>query len=160
MGDKINHTKEHRNPSYDAIVVGSGISGGWAAKELTEKGLKTLVLERGRNIEHVKDYPTAMKNPWEFKYRTNNSNAALAERPIQSSHCDETNKHFFVKDTEHPYIQEKSFKWIRGYQVGGRSLTWGRQCYRFSDLDFEANKKDGHGVDWPIRYKDIAPWYD
>jgi len=146
--------------TYDAIVVGSGISGGWAAKELCEKGLKTLVLERGRNVEHIKDYPTAMKHPWDFKFRGNNSNEALADRPIQSSHCDETNSHFFVNDTEHPYIQEKKFKWIRGYQVGGRSLTWGRQCYRFSDLDFEANKNDGFGVDWPIRYKDIAPWYD
>lgn len=160
MGDKVGHVKERIVADYDAIVVGSGISGGWAAKELTQKGLKTLVLERGRNVAHVKDYSTAMKHPWEFKYRTNNSAAAIAERPIQSSHCDETNKHFFVKDTEHPYLQEKKFKWIRGYQVGGRSLTWGRQCYRLSDLDFQANKKDGHGVDWPIRYKDISPWYD
>ena len=148
------------NSTFDAIVVGSGISGGWAAKELCEKGLKTLVLERGRNVEHIKDYPTAMKHPWQFKYRGKNTNAAMSERPIQSSHCNETNEHFFVKDNEHPYIQETKFKWIRGYHVGGRSLTWGRQCYRFSDLDFEANKKDGFGIDWPIRYKDIAPWYD
>ncbi len=146
--------------TFDAIVVGSGISGGWAAKELTEGGLKTIVLERGRNVEHIKDYSTALKHPWEFKYRSHLSNKELKERPIQSSHCDATNKHFFVKDSEHPYKQINPFKWIRGYQVGGRSLTWGRQCYRFSDLDFEANKKDEHGVDWPIRYKDLKKWYD
>ncbi|MDP5106351.1 MAG: GMC family oxidoreductase [Polaribacter sp.] len=146
--------------TFDAIVVGSGISGGWAAKELTEGGLKTLVLERGRNVEHVIDYTTALKAPWEFKHRSHLTKEELAERPIQSSHCDAGDKHFYVKDTEHPYIQEKPFKWIRGYQVGGRSLTWGRQSYRFSDLDFEANKKDGHGVDWPIRYADLKEWYD
>jgi choline dehydrogenase-like flavoprotein len=146
--------------TFEAIVVGSGISGGWAAKELTEGGLKTLVLERGRNVQHITDYTTALKHPWEFKYRSHLSNKDLAERPIQASHCDETNKHFFVKDSDHPYVQVNPFKWIRGYQVGGRSLTWGRQCYRFSDMDFEANKKDGYGVDWPIRYKDLAPWYD
>ncbi|CAL1518077.1 GMC family oxidoreductase [Chitinophaga sp. MM2321] len=146
--------------TYDAIVIGSGISGGWAAKELCEKGLKTLLLERGRNVEHVKDYPTAMKNPWEFEHRLNNPERDKAEDPIQSAAYDESSKHFFVRDKEHPYIQETPFSWIRGYQVGGRSLTWGRQCYRLSDLDFEANKKDGHGVDWPIRYADLAPWYD
>jgi len=146
--------------NFDAIVVGSGISGGWAAKELTEGGLKTLVLERGRNVEHVKDYTTAFKDPWEFKHRTHLTKEELEERPIQSSHCNAGDKHFYVKDSEHPYIQEKPFKWIRGYQVGGRSLTWGRQSYRFSDLDFEANKKDGHGVDWPIRYDDLKDWYD
>lgn len=142
--------------TFDAIVVGSGISGGWAAKELTEGGLKTLVLERGGNIE----YTTSSKNPWDFKHRKHLIKEELAERPIQSSHCDATDKHFYVKDTEHPYIQEKPFKWIRGYQVGGRSITWGRQSYRFSDLDFEANKKDGFGVDWPIRYADLKEWYD
>lgn len=146
--------------TFDAIVVGSGISGGWAAKELTEGGLKTLVLERGRNVEHVKDYPTAFKHPWEFKYRNHLTNEELEERPIQSSHCNAGDMHFYVKDTEHPYVQEKPFKWIRGYQVGGRSLTWGRQSYRFSDLDFEANKKDGYGIDWPIRYDDLKEWYD
>jgi choline dehydrogenase-like flavoprotein len=146
--------------TFDAIVVGSGISGGWAAKELTEAGLKTIVLERGRNVEHISDYTTAHKHPWEFKNRYHLSNKEKAERPIQSSHCDDTNKHFFVKDSDHPYLQEEPFKWIRGHQVGGRSLTWGRQCYRFSDLDFQANKTDGHGVDWPIRYKDIEKWYD
>lgn len=145
---------------YDAIVVGSGISGGWAAKELCEKGLKTLVLERGPNVEHIKDYKTASMDPWEFKYHLANPMSDVAESPIQSRVYDQGSKHFFVNDSQHPYIQDTPFSWVRGYQVGGRSLTWGRQCYRWSDLDFEANAKDGHGVDWPIRYKDIAPWYD
>lgn len=145
---------------FDAIVVGSGISGGWAAKELTEGGLKTLVLERGRNVEHIKDYTTATKHPWDFRHGEHLTQQDVKERPVQSSHCNATNKHFYVKDTEHPYIQEKPFKWIRGYQVGGRSLTWGRQSYRLSDLDFEANRNDGHGVDWPIRYDDVKEWYD
>jgi choline dehydrogenase-like flavoprotein len=153
-----------KNPTelntFDAIVVGSGITGGWAAKELTEGGLKTLVLERGRNVEHTKDYTTALKAPWEFKHRTHLTKEELKERPIQSSLCNAGDKHFYVKDSEHPYIQVKPYKWIRGYQVGGRSLTWGRQCYRFSELDFEANKKDGYGVDWPIRYNDLKEWYD
>lgn len=153
-------TNKTENNSFDAIVVGSGISGGWAAKELTEAGLKTLVLERGRNITHIDDYVTADKNPWELKHRSHLTRKEKAERPIQSSHCDDTNKHYFVKDKEHPYVQQKPFKWIRGYHVGGRSITWGRQCYRWSDMDFEANKKDGHGVDWPIRYKDLEKWYD
>lgn len=146
--------------TYDAIVVGSGISGGWAAKELCEKGLKTLVLERGRKVDHVTDYPTAMKSPWEFPFRLNAVIKDQAENPVQSLSYNEGNKHFFVNDKEHPYIQEKPFSWIRGYQVGGRSLTWGRQCYRLSDLDFEANAKEGVAVDWPIRYKELAPWYD
>ncbi len=146
--------------TYDAIVVGSGISGGWAAKELCEKGLKTLVLERGRNIEHVKDYHTAFKNPWDFTHRLVNTQKDKEECPIQSQAFDQGNKHFFVNDKEHPYIQENPFSWVRGYHVGGRSLTWGRQCYRLSDLDFEANLNEGIAVDWPIRYKDIAPWYD
>jgi choline dehydrogenase-like flavoprotein len=146
--------------TFDAIVVGSGISGGWAAKELCEKGLKTLVLERGRNIEHVKDYTTAFLAPWQFPHHLHNSLEDQAENPIQSQLYDEGSKQFFVNDREHPYIQEKPYHWIRGYQVGGRSLTWGRQCYRLSDLDFEANAKEGIAVDWPIRYKDIAPWYD
>ena len=148
------------NQTYDAIVVGSGISGGWAAKELTEGGLKTLVLERGNKVEHIKDYPTAFKNPWDFEHGYHLTKKDLKERPIQSSHCNATDKHFYVKDSEHPYIQEDPFKWIRGYQVGGRSLTWGRQSYRLSDIDFEANAKDGHGVDWPIRYADLKKWYD
>ncbi|HZE86063.1 MAG TPA: GMC family oxidoreductase [Puia sp.] len=145
---------------FDAIVVGSGISGGWAAKELCEKGLKTLVLERGRNVEHIKDYPTASLNPWDFEYRLNNTEKERSENPIRTAYGDAGSNIFFVKDSEHPYLQEKPFTWVRGYQVGGRSLTWGRQCYRYSDLDFEANLKDGTGVDWPIRYKDLAPWYD
>ncbi|MEX8546005.1 MAG: GMC oxidoreductase [Mucilaginibacter sp.] len=145
---------------FDAIVIGSGISGGWAAMELCKKGLKTLLLERGRDVRHVKDYPTANLNPWDFKFGTNLTNEEKRLSPIQSQASDATNKHFFVNDTENPYLQEKPFNWFRGYQVGGKSLTWGRQCYRLSDLDFEANLKDGIAVDWPIRYKDISPWYD
>ena len=146
--------------TFDAIVVGSGISGGWAAKELCEKGLKTLVLERGRNVEHIKDYPTAPLNPWDFEYRLNHTEKEKAADPIRTAYGDAASDLFFVRDSQHPYIQEKPFTWVRGYQVGGRSLTWGRQCYRLSDLDFEANSKEGTAVDWPIRYKDIAPWYD
>jgi choline dehydrogenase-like flavoprotein len=145
--------------SFDAIVVGSGISGGWAAKELCEKGLKTLVLERGRNVEHIKDYPTAPLNPWDFEYRLNHNEKEKMDNPIRTAYGDAGSDLFYVKDSEHPYLQEKPFTWVRGYQVGGRSLTWGRQCYRYSDLDFEANGKDGIAVDWPIRYKDLAPWY-
>ena len=157
----INNKAAAQN-TYDAIVVGSGISGGWAAKELCEKGLKTLVLERGRNVEHIKDYTGTMLNPWELKHHGNITEENRKESPIQSK-CyayNEVSKHFFVNDIDNPYNQVKPFDWIRGYHVGGRSLTWGRQCYRWSDIDFEANAKDGHGVDWPIRYKDIAPWYD
>jgi choline dehydrogenase-like flavoprotein len=163
MGDpkQVNlNTNGQRSNSYDAIVVGSGISGGWAAKELCEKGLKTLVLERGRNVEHIKDYTTAFLHPWQFPHRLENTEKDKAEDPIQSQAYNEATKQFFVSDKEHPYIQETSFNWIRGYQVGGRSLTWGRQCYRLSDLDLEANAKEGIAVDWPIRYKDLAPWYD
>lgn len=145
--------------TYDAIVIGSGITGGLAAKELCEKGLKTLVLERGRQVEHIKDYPTAMKHPWEFENRLELTDEDRKINPIQSLSYNPGSKHFYVNDQEHPYIQHKPYNWIRGYQVGGRSLTWGRQVYRFSDLDFEANLKDGHGVDWPIRYKDLEPWY-
>lgn len=146
--------------TYDAIVVGSGISGGWAAKELCERGLKTLLLERGRDIEHIKDYQTAALNPWDFTHRLYKTNADALKNPVQSTGYDESNRQFFVNDEEHPYLQEKPFLWKRGYQVGGRSLTWGRQCYRLSDLDFEANAKEGIAIDWPIRYRDIAPWYD
>ncbi len=158
---QINITgKGLKQMTYDAIVIGSGISGGWAAKELCEKGLKTLLLDRGRNVEHVKDYTTATLNPWEFKNRLEITAAERLENPVQCMVYNEGSKHFYVNDKEHPYLQEKPFNWIRGYQVGGRSLTWGRQTYRLSELDFEANKKDGYGVDWPIRYNDIAPWYD
>jgi choline dehydrogenase-like flavoprotein len=163
MGDpkQVNqNSKGKEQQSFDAIVVGSGISGGWAAKELCEKGLKTLVLERGRNVEHIKDYKTAFMDPWQFPHRLNNTTKIKEEDPLLAAYCNEGNRQFFASNLEHPYIQEKPFNWVRGYQVGGRSLTWGRQCYRLSDLDFEANLKDGHGVDWPIRYKDIAPWYD
>ena len=148
--------------TYDAIIVGSGISGGWAAKELCEKGLKVLVLERGRNIEHVKDYPTATTPTWEFKHRQTLTTEDKEKFFIQSRHYSlrEDNKHFYINDQENKYDETKRFDWIRGDIVGGRSLLWGRACYRWSDLDFESNLKDGHGVDWPIRYKDIAPWYD
>lgn len=147
--------------TYDAIVIGSGISGGWAAKELCEKGLKTLVLERGRNVEHIKDYPTATTPPWGFEHRGELTLKMQEENPIVSrcyAFLEET-QHFFVKDKEHPYVQTQPFDWIRGYQVGGKSLMWARWTQRWSDLDFEANLKDGTAPDWPIRYKDIAPWY-
>ena len=149
--------------TYDAIVIGSGISGGWAAKELTEKGLKTLVLERGRNVEHVKDYVTAHQAPWELPYRDSTPPAELAEHYPKQSRTGYTirpsTKHWFVKDSEHPYGEVKRFDWMRGYHVGGRSIMWGRHSYRWSEQDFEANAQDGFGVDWPIRYKDIEPWY-
>lgn len=146
--------------TYDAIVIGSGISGGWAAMELCKKGLKVLLLERGRNVEHVKDYPTALLNPWDFECRLEHTQKEIQENPVQTKASDAGSQLFFATDKDHPYIQEKPFNWFRGYQVGGRSLTWGRQCYRWSDLDFEANLKDGNAVDWPIRYKDLAQWYN
>jgi len=148
--------------TYDAIVVGSGISGGWAAKELCEKGLKVLLLERGRNVSHPADYPTANKNPWEFEHHLSLTREDKKKHFIQSRHYSlrEDNKHYYINDLENPYTETKRFDWIRGDIVGGRSLLWARACYRWSDLDFEANAADGHGVDWPIRYKDIAPWYD
>lgn len=146
---------------YDAIVIGSGISGGWAAKELTQKGLKTIMLERGRNVEHVKDYPSATKHPWEFPHRGGRTQQMIEDYPVLSRDypLNEKNLDFWVNEKESPYVEVKRFDWYRGYHVGGRSLMWGRQSYRFSDLDFEANLKDGHGADWPIRYADIAPWY-
>jgi choline dehydrogenase-like flavoprotein len=148
--------------TYDAIVVGSGMSGGWAAKELTEKGLETLVLERGRNVEHVKDYPTALKDPWELAYGNELTQKDQDDYVIQKQLwlMKQDVKHFFVKDVEHPYNQVKPFNWFRGYHTGGKSLMWSRLCFRLSDLDFEANAKEGVGGDWPIRYRDIAPWYD
>ena len=155
----INNRAAAQN-SYDAIVIGSGISGGFAAMELCRRGLKTLLLERGRNVEHITDYPTANLNPWDFKYRLFHTQKIINDNPIQTQASNAGDRHFFANDQDHPYIQEKPFNWYRGYQVGGRSLTWGRQCYRWSDLDFEANLKEGIAVDWPIRYKDISPWYD
>ena len=146
---------------YDAIVVGTGISGGWAAKELCENGLKTLVLERGRMVKHVEDYPTMHKDPWDMPNGGATPQEVLKDYNKQRRWgVDETRRHFYNKDSEHDYDEVKPFDWIRGKQVGGRSLIWGRQTYRWSDLDFEANAKDGYGVDWPIRYKDIAPWYE
>ncbi len=147
--------------TYDVIVIGSGISGGWAAKEFTEKGFKTLVLERGRDVQHIKDYPTTNMYPYEFDHRGQMPLAVQKENPI-ASRCyifREDAAHFVVKDNEHPYQQEKPFDWIRGYQVGGKSLLWARQTQRWSDLDFEGPARDGFAVDWPIRYADIAPWY-
>ncbi len=147
--------------TYDALVIGSGISGGWAAKELCERGLKTLILERGRSVEHIRDYPTAILDPWEFQHRNREPLSVMVQNPVVGK-CyafGEDTHHFFVKDAEHPYIQEKPFDWIRGYQVGGKSLTWGRACQRWSDFEFTSPKRYGYAVDWPIRYKDIAPWY-
>jgi choline dehydrogenase-like flavoprotein len=150
-----------KTDKYDAIVVGTGISGGWAAKELCEKGLKTLVLERGRMVKHVEDYPTMHKDPWDMPHGGATPQEVLKDYNKQRRWgVDETRRHFYNKDSEHDYDEVKPFDWIRGKQVGGRSLIWGRQTYRWSDLDFEANAKDGYGVDWPIRYKDIAPWYE
>lgn len=147
--------------TYDAIVIGSGMSGGWAAKELCEKGYKTLVLERGRNVEHIKDYPTANMEQWDFRHRMALPPEVRDGNPILNRNYawDKTTEHFFVKDDVHPYIQKKHFNWVKGYQVGGKSLMWARMVQRWSDFDFESNAQDGYGVDWPIRYKDIAPWY-
>ena len=148
--------------SFDAIVVGTGISGGWAAKELCEKGLKTLVLERGPMVQHPVDYKTANMDKWDFKGGDKITQEIRKRQPKQSRTNyvnTESTTHFFVDDNKHPYNEDKPFDWIRGYHVGGRSLLWGRQSYRMSDLDFEANAKDGIAVDWPIRYKDLASWY-
>ena len=148
------------NP-YDAIVVGSGISGGWAAKELCEAGLKTLVLERGRDVVHIKDYPTAMLSPWEFPHRGEMPGKFMKENPLitRAAGFNESTQHFFIKDKEHPYEQEKPFDWIRGYQVGGKSLIWGRACPRWSPHEFMSPARDGYGIEWPIGYDDVAPWY-
>lgn len=148
---------------FDAIVVGSGLSGGWAAKELTEKGLKVLLLERGREVRHRDDYPTAMAETWELPHR---GRMDLKTRQdywanVRTGYtANEEHRHFFTRDADFPYEEEKTFTWVRGYQTGGRSLMWGRQSYRFSDLDFEANAREGIGIDWPLRYKDLAPWYN
>ena len=150
------------NNTFDVIVIGSGLSGGWAAKEFTEKGLKTLVLERGREVTHLKDYPTTNMMPWEFPHRNEVPQDIKAANPVISK-CyafKEDAMHFFVKGNEHPYVQEKPFDWIRGYQTGGKSLMWARQTQRWSEFDFEGPARDGYAVDWPIRYKDIATWYD
>ena len=149
---------------FDAIVVGSGMSGGWAAKELTERGLKTLVIERGRHVEHREDYLDSLR-PWQLP------NAGMVpEEEIERDYSVQgkgapmstANRHFWVKDSEHPYSYppDRPFYWIRGYHLGGRSIMWGRQTYRMSEMDFRANATDGHGSDWPIRYADLAPWYD
>lgn len=152
-----NHTDHH----FDAIVIGAGMTGGWAAKEFCEKGLKTLLLERGRNVEHIKDYPTTNMLPWEFKHRGAIPSAVREANPVISRcyNFKEDSMHFFVKDTEHPYIQDKPFDWIRGYQVGGKSIMWARQVQRWSDFDFEGPARDGFAVDWPIRYADLKDWY-
>ena len=147
--------------TFDTIVVGAGMAGGWAAKEFTEQGFKTLLLERGPNVKHLEDYPTTNMLPWEFKHRGQLTSKEIKENPIASS-CyafREDAKHFFVKDKEHPYIQKKPFDWIRGYQVGGKSIMWARQVQRWSPFDFEGPARDGFAVDWPIRYNDLADWY-
>lgn len=155
------NTKAKAQNTFDVIVVGSGISGGWAAKELCEKGLKVLMLERGKPVEHP-NYPTTSTDPWNLDHRGRLTQEDRKNSHIQTRHYSfqGDNKHFYVNDLENPYTETKRYDWIRGDVVGGRSLLWGRHCYRWSDLDFEANKKDGHGVDWPVRYKDLEPWYD
>jgi choline dehydrogenase-like flavoprotein len=155
MPDKFG-TREER--TFDAIVIGSGASGGWVAKELCDKGLKTLILERGRDIKHVKDYPTASKAPWEFEYR---GTVPLEKRKdyLNLKYLREENLPFALKDDEQPFIQEKPFRWVRGYHMGGKSLMWARQTQRWSDYDFEGPARDGFAIDWPVRYKDLEPWY-
>jgi choline dehydrogenase-like flavoprotein len=156
----LNNRAKAQN-TFDAIVIGSGISGGWAAKEFCDHGLKTLVIERGRNVVHLKDYPTATKNPWDFPHRGQMPLSVTENNPIVSR-CyafSEASQHFFVKDKEHPYIQEKPFDWIRGYQVGGKSLLWARQTQRWSKFDFEGPGRDGFAVEWPVSYEEMAPWY-
>ena len=155
--------KVKKEATYDAIVVGTGVSGGWAAKELTEKGLKTLVLERGRMVKHIEDYTTAHLNPWELSYgnRLTTEEEKIFHAQKRTGYSPrQADKQWWVNDLENPYTEIKPFAWVRGYHLGGRSITWGRHSYRLSDIDFEANAKDGIAVDWPIRYKDLAPWYD
>ena len=155
------NTELKKKNTFEAIVIGSGMAGGWAAKEFCEKGLKTLVLERGNEIQHVTGYTTALKNPWDFDHHGRLPLSIHTENPIISK-CyaySEATEHLFVKDAEHAYIQEKPFDWIRGYHTGGKSMMWARQVQRWSDFDFEGPARDGFAVDWPIRYKDLAPWY-
>ncbi|MGJ1285023.1 GMC oxidoreductase [Sphingobacterium spiritivorum] len=146
---------------FDVIVVGSGISGGWAAKEFCERGFKTLVIERGRMVKHIKDYPTANTDPWQFPHHNAKTREMIEQNPVISKHYNysEATQHFYIKDKDQPYIQEKPFDWIRGYQVGGKSLLWARQTQRWSDFEFNRPLRDGFAVDWPIRYSDLAPWY-
>ncbi|MGY5850669.1 GMC oxidoreductase [Salegentibacter sp. F14] len=154
---------QNESKHFDAIVIGTGITGGWAAKELCEGGLKTLVLERGRMVEHLKDYPTMNDDPWDYKFKGQVTREELKRQEKQARTgytINDASKHWFVDDIKHPYNEEKRFDWIRGYHVGGKSLMWARMSFRWSDLDFEANKKDGFGVDWPIRYKDLESWYE
>lgn len=155
------NTDAQKNRTYDAIVIGSGMSGGWAAKELCEAGLKTLVLERGRIVQHIKDYPNMQKESWDWELRGGVTPEERKKhyKAARSNWIGEGNKDFVANDEENPYTEIQPFIWFRAHQMGGRSQLWGRQTYRWSDLDFEANLKDGHGVDWPIRYKDIEPWY-
>ena len=167
-GDSTNvNNKATNQNTYDAIVIGSGISGGWAAKELTEKGLKVLMLERGRPHEHIKDYVSAGKDPWDFPHRgkaplqyKKNNPVISRDWAMYGTAAQEAILDSWVNEKDCPYVQEKPFAWWRSYQMGGRSLLWGRQSYRLSDIDFEANAKDGIAIDWPIRYKEMAPWYD
>lgn len=159
--NKANDQNEAKH--FDAIVIGTGITGGWAAKELCEGGLKTLVLERGRMVEHIEDYPTMNDDPWDYKFKGQVTREELKRQEKQARTgytINDASKHWFVDDVEHPYNEEKRFDWIRGYHVGGKSLMWARMSFRWSDMDFEANKKDGFGVDWPIRYKDLEAWYE
>src|SRR5258705_9748160 len=158
---QINNSGAKQN-TFDAIVIGSGISGGWAAKELCEKGLKVLMLERGRNFEHIKDYKTASKNPWDFLHRGATTAEQKKKYPVihRGWAAAEQVMDYWVNEEDCPYTETKPFTWWRSYQLGGRSILWGRQSYRWSDFDFEANANEGIAIDWPIRYKDLAPWYD
>ncbi len=165
MGMNFPTAQAGNGKTYDAIVVGSGITGGWAAKELTEKGMEVLLLERGRPVRHGLDYITEHKAPWEMEYRGRGDNHRFKEEQFlqsQAGPVSEDNAHFFVNDRENPYTfdEDKPFLWIRGHHLGGRSIMWGRQSYRWSDLDFEANAREGIAIDWPIRYADIESWYD
>ena len=162
-GDTTNlNNKATAQNTYDAIVIGSGISGGWAAKELTEKGLKVLMLERGKDHQHIKDYKSATKDPWDFEYAGRTTEQQKKDYPVihRGWAANEAVMDGWTNEIDSPYTEIKPFTWWRSYRMGGRSILWGRQSYRWSDFDFEANANDGHGVDWPIRYKDIAPWYD